>query len=94
MPEADKVYRALTFDIECGGSVGGAHDKDIDLLRKNGGKIYFLSTDVTREFGRLYKDSMIGQVGPERSAQAPSRFTSVASNARRLKILGLTQITI
>ncbi len=66
MPEADKVYRALAFDLECGGSVGGAHDKDIDLLRRNGGKIYFLPTDVTREFGGLFRVSMIGQVGSER----------------------------
>ena len=73
MPEADKVYRALTFDIECGGSVCGAHDKDIDLLQKNGGKIYFLSTDVAREFGRSNRVSMFGQVGSERSAQAPSK---------------------
>lgn len=53
MPEADKVYSALAFDLECGGSVGGAHNKDKDLLRRNGSKIYFLPTDVTREFGRL-----------------------------------------
>ena len=94
MPEADKVYRALAFDLECGGSVGGAHDKDKDLLRRNGDKIYFLPNDVTREFGRLYRVSMIGRAGSERSAQASSRFSSVASNARRLKILELAQITI
>ena len=84
MPEADKVYRALAFDIECGGSVCGAHDKDIDLLQKNGSKIYFLLTDVARELGRSNRVSMIGQVGSARSAQAPSRFSIAASDARRL----------
>lgn len=86
MPEAKQVNRALASDLKRGGSVSRAHGRDIDLLQMSRPKIYFLPSDVTREFGFLYRVSIRGQAGPTRLAQVFSRFLRVASKACRLEV--------
>jgi hypothetical protein len=86
VPETEQVNCALAFDLERGGSVGSAHGRDTDLLWGHSGKIYFLLSDVTSEFGFLYRVSIIGQAGSARSAQASNRFSRAASKAYRLEV--------
>jgi hypothetical protein len=74
MPEAEQIDRALALDLECGGSVGGTHGCYINLLYRIGRKIYFLSSNVTREFGFFYEVLMIGPAGLRRSVRANNRF--------------------
>jgi hypothetical protein len=74
MPEAEQIDRALAFDLERGGSVGGAHGCYINLLYMIGRKIYFLSGNLPRGFGFFYKVSIIGQAGLTRSVRLSNRL--------------------
>jgi hypothetical protein len=74
MPKAEQIDSALAFDLERGGSVGSAHGRYINLLQRDGRKIYFLSSNVTRENEFLYSVSIIEQAGLRRLVQASNRF--------------------
>jgi hypothetical protein len=95
MPKAEQIDRALAFDLERGGSVGSAHGRYINLLQRDGRKIYFLSSNVTRENEFLYSVSIIEQAGLRRLVQASNRFSRVTSKACRLEmfLLNILKLT-